>query len=373
MSDPLTIIHILRAPVGGLFRHVCDLADAQTGMGHRVGVICDTRRASPASETALRKLENACALGVVRIAMSRQLGLRDVTACNAVRRFARDMDAQILHGHGAKGGAYARLAAHALKRKGQNIRAFYTPHGGSLHYRYDSLKGRIYLELEKRLAAKTDGLIFESKYSAGLYETNVGAPSSAARVIQNGLKPEEFYEIVLDDAADDFVFVGELRHLKGVDVMLRALGVMNETRPVTAYIAGGGPDAAEFRKLARKLNLSSAVTFAGPVPAGAAFTRGRCLVVPSRAESFPYIILEAAAAQLPLIATRVGGIPEIIEGTQMELVPADDVPALIRQMSGFLENPHIYVDRARALQKSVASNFTVKAMARAITDFYGSR
>lgn len=342
-------------------------------MGHRVGVICDARRASPASETALRKLENLCALGVVRIAMSRQLGLRDLTACIAVRRFARDMEAQILHGHGAKGGAYARLAAHWLKRKGQEIRAFYTPHGGSLHYTPDSLKGRIYLALEKRLAAKTDGLIFESRYSAGLYETKVGAPSGEARIIPNGLKPAEFYEIVLDEEADDFVFVGELRHLKGVDVMLRALGEMRKTRPVTAYIAGGGPNAAQFRKLAQKLNLSSAVTFAGPIPAGAAFTRGRCLVVPSRAESFPYIILEAAAAQLPLIATRVGGIPEIIKGTQVELVPADDVPALIRQMLRFLKNPQIYVNRARALQKRVARNFTVEAMARDITEFYGSR
>ena len=175
-------------------------------MGHRVGVICDARRASPASETALRKLENLCAPGVVRIAMSRQLGLRDLTACIAVRRFARDMEAQILHGHGAKGGAYARLAAHWGKRKGQEIRAFYTPHGGSLHYTPDSLKGRIYLALEKRLAAKTDGLIFESRYSAGLYETKVGAPSGEARIIPNGLKPAEFYEIVLDEEAARFVF-----------------------------------------------------------------------------------------------------------------------------------------------------------------------
>ncbi|MFQ5626001.1 MAG: glycosyltransferase family 4 protein [Methyloligellaceae bacterium] len=372
MSDSLSIIHCLRAPVGGLFRHVCDLADEQTGMGHSVGVICDARSTSPESEAALRNLESICALGVVRAAMSRQLGLRDLTACKTVRRFARNMDAQVLHGHGAKGGAYARLAAHMLKRREQNIRSFYTPQGGSRHYSPSSLKGRIFMALEKRLAAKTDGLIFESKYSAGLYEANVGAPSCEARIIPNGLKPREFYEVVLDERADDFVFVGELRHLKGVDVMLQALGEMRKTRPVTAYIAGGGPDDADLRKLARKLNLSGAVTFAGPVPAGAAFTRGRCLVVPSRAESFPYIILEAAAAQLPIIATNVGGISEIIEGTQVVLVPADDAPALIQQMSDFLENPQTYVEKALALQKSVATRFTVKAMAQAVTDFYES-
>ena len=302
--------------------------------------------------------------------MSRQLGLRDMAAYRSVRRFAQTVDAQILHGHGAKGGAYARLAAHGRKRKGQHVRALYTPHGGSLHYSPESLKGRVFLGLEKRLAAKTDGLIFESAYSAGIYAANIGAPRCEARVIPNGLKPQEFYEVVLDATAADFVFVGELRHLKGVDVLLQALRQMRETIPVTAYIAGGGPDAAKFHKLARGLDLAAAVTFAGPVPAGAAFTRGRCLVVPSRAESFPYIVLEAAAAQLPIIATDVGGIHEITAGTQVKLIPAGDVQALAHSMSDFLDKPQEYVDLARGLQESVARRFTVEGMARAVTDFY---
>lgn len=339
-------------------------------MGHRVGVICDAGPASPATEAALQNLKSVCGLGVLRVSMSRQIGLRDVTAYQSVRRFARDTEAQILHGHGAKGGAYARLAAHMLKRRGQNIRALYTPHGGSLHYNPESLKGRIFMGLEKRLAPKTDGLVFESEYSAGLYEANIGVPPCEARIIPNGLKSHEFYEVVLDEMADDFVFVGELRHLKGVDVLLRALGRMRDTRPVTAYIAGGGPNAAEFHKLARKLGLSGAVTFAGPVPAGAAFTRGRCLVVPSRAESFPYIVLEAAAAQLPMIATNVGGIPEITAGTQVKLIPAGEVQALVQQMFEFLEEPQKYVERARDLQEIVARRFTVGGMARAVTDLY---
>ncbi len=339
-------------------------------MGHRVGVLCDTLPASTATENALRNLESICELGVMRAPMSRQIGLRDVTAYQSVRRFARKTEAQILHGHGAKGGAYARLAANGLKRSGQNIRALYTPHGGSLHYSPESLKGRIFLGLEKRLDTKTDGLIFESRYSARLYEANIGVPTCEARIIPNGLKSVEFYEIAIEAGADDFVFVGELRRLKGVDVLLRALGQMRETRAVTAYIAGGGPDAEEFRKLARKLGLGSAVTFAGPVPAGRAFTRGRCLIVPSRAESFPYVVLEAAAAQLPIIATDVGGISEITAGTPVELIPAGDARVLAEKMSEFLEQPEKYVAHARVLQESVATHFTVEGMAQAVTDLY---
>ena len=110
------------------------------------------------------------------------------------------------------------------------------------------------------------------------------ADAWAERARANGLKPQDFYELVLDENAAEFVFVGELRHLKGVDIFLRALAELRKKRPVTAYIAGGGPQTAKFQALARKLKLVDAVTFAGPTPAGAAFTRGRCLIVPSRAE-----------------------------------------------------------------------------------------
>lgn len=343
-------------------------------MGHEVGIVCDAHAAGQNAETALRNLaENFCSLGVTRIAMSRLPGPRDILAIRAIRRIAHETGAQVLHGHGAKGGAYARIAASALKRKGQTIRAFYTPHGGSLHYNPESLQGRVYMGLERWLGRKTDGLVFESIYSSDLYHSNVGPFPCEMRVIHNGLRPEEFYNVVLDENAGEFVFIGELRKLKGVDVFLDALAEIRKTRDVRAFIAGGGPDAARFQKQARKLKLDGAVTFAGPTPARAAFSRGRCLVVPSRAESLPYIILEAAAACLPFIATRVGGIPEIVEGSDVVLVPADDADALAAEMTSFLDNPETYVDRASALQEIISRRFTIENMARMITHFYVSR
>ncbi len=371
MSAPLSILHCLRAPIGGLFRHVCDLAAEQADMGHHVGIICDALPAGKAAESALRNLEeNVCSLGVFRVKMSRQLGLSDLTAYWATCRIGRGSHIQILHGHGAKGGAYARLAAHKLKRKGQDVRAFYTPHGGSLHYSPGSLHGRLFMGLERRLMKKMDGLIFESAYSAKLYQAKVGDYSCEARVIPNGLKPQEFYEIMIDENAAEFVFVGELRHLKGVDILLHALAELRKKHAVNAYIAGGGPDSSKFKALARKLKLLDAVTFAGPIPAGAAFTRGRCLIVPSRTESFPYIVLEAAAARLPVIATQVGGIPEIVEGSDVPLIPPGDTQALTQEMQSFLDDPQAFVERAVVLQNNVARRFGVESMAQAITNFY---
>jgi len=125
-----------------------------------------------------------------------------------------------------------------------------------------------------------------------------------------------------------------------------------------------------LKRLARKLGLADKVVFAGAQPARTAFARGRCVVVPSRAESLPYVVLEAAAAQMPLIATNVGGIPEIMAGTDVPLIPPDNAEALAAQLRAFLVNPQPFLARARVLQAHVAQRFTVDAMTRAIVSFY---
>jgi glycosyltransferase involved in cell wall biosynthesis len=85
-------------------------------------------------------------------------------------------------------------------------------------------------------------------------------------------------------------------------------------------VVGDGPDADPLKAMAAAMGLETAVTFAGARPVREAFPLGRCLVVPSRTESFPYVVLEAAGAGLSLIATAVGGVPEIVMGTDTSLV-----------------------------------------------------
>ena len=370
MSSSIRILHCLRAPIGGLFRHVHDLATAQAELGLDVGIVCDAESGGEDAARAISRLGDACALGVRRIPMSRGLGLSDWRAYREVAAIASGLGVDVLHGHGAKGGAYARLAGRALKGKGAQVRVFYTPHGGSLHYSAAKLMGRLYIEAERRLAPLTDGLIFESSFAERRYRELIGEPVCEARVIPNGLYPFEFYEPMLADDAADFVFVGELRKLKGVDTLLEALASDQTVYPARAVIVGTGPEEEELKRLARKLGLADKVVFAGAQPARTAFARGRCVVVPSRAESLPYVVLEAAAAQMPLIATNVGGIPEIMAGTDVPLIPPDNAEALAAQLRAFLVNPQPFLARARVLQAHVAQRLTVDAMTRAIVSFY---
>ncbi len=371
MSRNLRILHCLRAPVGGLFRHVVDLAVEQSLVGHEVGVIYDRSTVSPAVASQLELLNQRCSLGVRSVNMPRLLHVSDYTAFRAVKKFAIEANAQILHGHGAKGGAYARLAAASLKKSKQPCLSFYTPHGGSLHYSPTSLKGKLFLGLERALAKRTNGLIFESAYSSNIYSKVIGRGYCPVKVIPNGLKADEFVSTPLHPDAADFLFIGELRHLKGVDLLLEAfarLGQDNDSLRLS--IVGDGPDMKLFQDLATKLGIEARVKFWGRLPASEAFALGAVMVVPSRAESFPYIVLEAGAGLKPLICTDVGGISEIVAGSSTELILPEDVDDLYSAMKLAYSQPERMTAQAEQLQTLIRQKFTVEQMASDITDFY---
>ncbi|MBV8826884.1 MAG: glycosyltransferase family 4 protein [Bradyrhizobiaceae bacterium] len=359
---PLAILHVFRAPVGGLFRHVIDLVRGQTAAGHRVGIIADAVTGGARAEAALAEIAPLLALGLTRVPMSRHLGLSDVAAMRRVAQVIQTSDADVVHGHGAKGGAYARLAgARALRA--------YTPHGGSLHFDPRTPIGFVYLTLERALLRRTDLILFESAYAREVYHARIGTPAARVQVIHNGVAAAEFAPVTPATEASDVVFVGELRRLKGVDVLIQALSLLGaQGRPVSATIVGSGPEAAEFQALARARGVPA--TFPGALPARDAFARGRLLVVPSRAESLPYIVLEAAAAGIPMLATKVGGIPEIFGPDREKLLPAGDAASLAAAIRSALADPTAAYASAQALRERVRTEFNAATMVDGVLAAY---
>jgi glycosyltransferase involved in cell wall biosynthesis len=359
----LRILHVLRAPVGGLFRHVIDLAGGQAARGHAVGIMADSTTGGGRADTALAALGQRLSLGVARLPMSRHLDLSDVGAVKAVSRRAADHDVDVLHGHGAKGGAYARLAQHRAIR-------VYTPHGGSLHYRWLSPVGFPYLAAERALMRRTDLMLFESVYGRDTFCAKVGTPR-LAWVVHNGLKSTEFTALEPKPDATDLVFIGELRMLKGVDVLIDAIALVRRAgRDVNATIVGEGPDEAAFRAKVDAQKLGAAARFTGALPATIGFGLGRLLVIPSRAESLPYIVLEAAAATVPMIVTGVGGIKEIFEPDAGRLVTPGDAAALARAIMAALAEPEAARVAALRLRQRVEQHFSADAMTDAVLAAY---
>ncbi|MGQ3357626.1 MAG: glycosyltransferase family 4 protein [Phreatobacter sp.] len=361
----LSILHVMRAPVGGLFRHVVDLATAQAARGHRVGIVADASTGGDRANAVFEGLKPALALGLARVPMSRELGPADWSAGRAVASFIADKDVDVVHGHGSKGGAFARLAG------GSRLKV-YTPHGGSLHYSRGTPVGFVYLTLERVLAARTDLFLFESLYGLNAFAAKVCKPGGAVRVVHNGVSEGEFSSVPARPDATDLLFIGELRHLKGIDVLIDAIALLRgRGRPLTATIVGDGPDAGLFRQKARDAGLAEAVTFAGALPAREAFARGRLLVVPSRAESLPYVVIEAGAAGIPVLASAVGGIGEIFGPDADRLVPAGSDWALAGAIEAALDDPDETLALAARLRDRIRAGFSVEAMAEGVLAAYG--
>ena len=162
--------------------------------------------------------------------------------------------------------------------------------------------------------------------------------------------------------------MGDMRRIKGVDVLLKALALVARKRMITACLVGDGPDLAEFQRLAQSLGLNDYVKFPGRLPTAQALRRGRLLVMPSRAESFPYVVLEAAAGRVPMIASEVGGIPEVLPARN--LCPPDNPDALARHIEMALAIPAAIAKDANMISETIKTSFSAAAMARNVAAFY---
>jgi glycosyltransferase involved in cell wall biosynthesis len=370
-SAKLRIVHVFRAPLGGLFRHVVDLANAQVERGHEVGLFFDTQARGENVARALANISGGLSLGVSGAPIRRNPHISDAVAISQFVRLVRRTRPDIVHGHGSKGGLFARLPW-LIQRSDGPVRA-YTPHGGSFNYRPGALSHRTYMAAERLLSLSTDVFLFESAYIAGRYDAFVGSAHGMRRIVANGIGAAEFEIARPGPDAADFLYVGELRAAKGIDTLLDAIALAGAKlgRTPRAVLVGSGPDKAILLDQARRLGIAGQIAFAGPMPIRDAFELGRIMVVPSRAESMPYVVLEAAGARVPMVASNVGGIPEIFGPYKNQLGPSGDPADLCaRMLERLLASPEQRMAMAADLAAHVAKNFSITAMVDSVMAGY---
>lgn len=372
-SAPLKILHVFRAPLGGLFRHVLDLARGQIARGHAVGIFCDSTTGGARADQVFAELGPQLSLGVTRVPMSRYPSLTDLRAQISEVSTRNRIAPQIVHAHGSKGGVYARLPA--LVSPGRRYVTAYTPHGGSFNYKPGGAEHRIYMTIERLLERATDMFLFESAFIAGRFEAHVGhKPRTDHRIVLNGISEAEFEPIDHANAEFDLVYLGELRSAKGVDTLIEALALLKRRDGLTPrmLIVGSGPDEALLRQMTVEQGVAGQCVFEPPGPIRAALAKAHVMVIPSRAESLPYVILEAAAAAEPLIATDVGGIKEIYGPRHAgRLINANEPTILADTIRKTLATPAAErVAEAADLAEHVKANFCLNAMVDGVLDAY---
>ena len=367
----LRILHVLRAPLGGLFRHVLDLTREQVARGHAVGLVVDSLTEGEAAARNLAALEPLMELGITRMAMPRKPHAMDMVNVLRVGALTRRLRIDIVHGHGSKGGLYARLPGFVVRRRGA-IRC-YTPHGGSFNHIASPFVQATYMGVEWLLAQRTDVLLFESVYIANRFHQRIGETPALVRIVQNGIGPAEFVPVTPSADAADFLYVGELRSAKGIDTLIDAIALLTRRRGTSfrLVLVGSGPDRQALEERAHALGIADQISFPGALPARQAFTMGRTLVVPSRAESLPYIVLEAAGAQIPMVATDVGGIGEIFGPYRDRLIACNDPVLLAGALEHILEADHALVLRQAAeLAAFTAKRFSIATMVDSVIAGY---
>jgi glycosyltransferase involved in cell wall biosynthesis len=365
-DQPLRILHAVRAPVGGVFRHVLDLAHGQADRGHHVGIVADSLTGGERAEAALKEIAPRLKLGVHRLPIRRGPSATDILVWLRFMRLTRRLQPHVLHGHGAKAAFFVRL-----KQRAKGTIRVYTPHGGSLHYPLNTLKGAIHSRLERALMNSTDLFLFESVFARDTYQRTIGTPSGPVRCVFNGVTADEFDPVVRAADATDIVYVGEFKHIKGADLLIDAVARLHsDGKPFTLTLAGDGEEFEALKTQVRKLDLAEAVRFIGHVKARYGFSKGKLLVVPSRGDSMPYVVIEAAAAGIPMVAANVGGIPEIFASHTDALFAPNIVGAIADAIEIALEDPAAAQARAKSLRERIFLHFSQKAMVEGVLTGY---
>lgn len=225
-----------------------------------------------------------------------------------------------------------------------------------------------------RILQGADAVTAVSQLTAARLAQDYNLDPARIRVIPNGVDPA-FWGAAptgprLAHRPPTFLSVGRLHPVKGHDVLLRAFAPVAAARPdARLVIVGEGGFRAELEQLARQLGIAPQVEFAGhlgPDAVRARMATARVFVLPSRSEGLPLALLETMSAGLPVIATRVGGVPEVIDDATAILVAPEDPAGMAAALEAALADIAALEERATRATRH-ARKFTASGADAAYT------
>ncbi len=315
----MKVLHILEATSGGTRRHVLDLLPA---LG-RLGIECELL-ASPARDPYFERdahFLRGCGVRVVALDMARGFDARrDARALRHIRSHVRRHRPDIIHCHSTKAGVLGRLARLAAFK----TPLVYTPHCLAFDTDLPLLQRRAARLMETLLAPLVSHFIAVSHHEQEVFKRSGLCRGERISTIHNGVDLKAFDQLprhpraAFDLQEDDFVIgcFGRLTRQKNQALLLRALPrVLKEVPRARLLLVGGGEDETGLRALARRLGIASHIHWTGEEEEARPYL-GLCDLVaqPSRWEGCPYSVLEAMAARRAILATPVGGVPELLSG-----------------------------------------------------------
>lgn len=273
--------------------------------------------------------------------------LFDIAAAWRLLALCREFRPDVIHSHLSRATFWARV----LRNRMTGTRLVTTIHG------FES--GRFH-SVEKRMASLSDHILFPSGFLADWYEKSIHKlPPGRASVIYPGVETGTTPRTVRISEGRP-IRVGTLSRLhrvKGIDILLEACAGLCSRHSLQIVIGGDGKERRNLEEQAVRLGIGACLEWTGPVSSPKEFLDTLDIfVAPSREEAFGITICEAMDRSLPVVASRVGGIPEIVrDGIDGFLVPSEDKDALAQAIE------HLLQDEPRRLSMGVSGNARVNA------------
>jgi glycosyltransferase involved in cell wall biosynthesis len=382
----MRILHVISMGYvcGGAEKSVIMLRDGLLDRGHEVKIMSSDRDPDVAHFSDYECRHISGPLGLVR-------HLWSGSAYRTLKRAIREFKPDVVHFHTmgelspsvlfALGGTPAVLTVHGPEEYTETMLEWYLPptaFNGDVSRRNLTSVGKLYFTFFKYMQRPLYKLGFgrlrlmvsPSRYLAQKLALE-GFDVPVAH-IYNGIALPSEQPL---PAEPNLLYVGRLEHVKGVDVLLRALpGVVTAVPDAHLRIVGDGPERARLEQLAEELGVTNAVTFCGWLKGDAVleeYAKAKLHVIPSVwPENLPTVAIEALAVGRPIVGSRVGGIPELIEdGVTGAIVTPGDHQELATAITGLLTDKRLAVKAAAA--RASADRFTLSTFITNIEKIYG--
>ncbi len=356
------VVQILRAPIGGIRKHVFDILESFSAKDAQQIFITNTTD----TDAELPKYAN---LKTYNIAINDRPELRDLGNIFQIYKILKQYDVDVIHGHGAKGGIYARVLAFFLGAK-----CIYTPHGGSLHRVYGKLKNKIYDLIELVFMPLTDVYLFESKYSRNEFTANIGDAKTKSIVNYNGVDIPTIKAVKIYKAGEKLKLAsfGLLRHLKGHDIAIATCAMLaQENIPFEYVIYGRGEEEGALLALIEKFHLQDSVRikdYSGNVLDE--MLKFDFIIHPSRFESFGYVPVEAMSLGIPVIVSAEGGLKEVVDQESGYVAVDNKAETYFTILKKIYAGDQDLEKKIQSASLKVERLFSKSAMLKKITEIY---
>lgn len=302
----IKVLQLLRSPQGGIRKHVLEIIDNLDQNRFESILITNTKD----GDTQFNKREKN-EYKVIDYPIIDQPGLSDLVALYKLFKIIKNLDVDIIHGHGAKGGLYARIIGKILKKK-----VLYTAHGGSLHSMHGKIKNIVYQVVEKVLYYLTDKVVFESKYSQNEYCRKINKNKTKYILNYNAIVlrlPEEVKPIRSESIK--IGAFGLLRKIKGHDILIEAASnLINQGYKLEVNIYGEGEERHNLQELIERRKCTEWIKIREYCE-NIQNEMNQCEIVvhPSRFESFGYVPIEALNEGITVVSSLEGGLSEVMD------------------------------------------------------------